>query len=37
MTAPRHTVLRICGSGRDTGVRWSDDDGKEGKMGYVIS
>ena len=27
---------RICGRGRDFGVRWSDDEGKEGKMGYVI-
>ena len=28
---------RICGRGRDFGVRWSDDEGKESKMGYVIS
>ena len=28
---------RICGRGRDFGVRSSDDEGKESKMGYVIS
>lgn len=37
MTALRHTVLRICGRGRDFGVRWSDDEGKESKIGYGIS